>query len=211
MNNKEYLEQISASNRQTKKSGTISIFGFDISPKLLAFIVGGLVAAILIIIIGSIAGGGSKNSERDLVDRIYQRSINLSSVISDFNKRVKSSELRSMSTSLNAILTETTYNLTSILENDFGAKRADTPEKESIATEETERKELLEKDLETGRLKGQLDRVFASDFAYEIAMLRSLESEASAKTDKENLKSFLETSSSNLEKLYNQFNNFESK
>lgn len=211
MNNKEYLEQISTQTRQAKKTATKSFFGLDISPKLLAFIIGGVVAAILIIIIGSIAGSGSNNSERDLTDRIYQRANNLSTVISDFNKRIKSSELRSMSTSLNAVLTETTYSLTTILENDFGSDNADKPAKEEIATEEEKRMEILSNDLETGRLKGQLDRVYASDFAYEIAMLLSLESEASAKTDKDSLRSALKTSSDNLEKLYEQFNSFEAK
>ena len=134
MNNKEYLEQISTQTRQAKKPATKSFFGLDISPKLLAFIIGGVVAAILIIIIGSIAGSGSNNSERDLTDRIYQRANNLSTVISDFSKRIKSSELRSMSTSLNAVLTETTYSLTTILENDFGSDNADKPAKEEIAT-----------------------------------------------------------------------------
>lgn len=211
MNNKEYLEQISTQTRQAKKSATKSFFGLDISPKLLAFIIGGVVAAILIIIIGSIAGSGSNNSERDLTDRIYQRANNLSTVISDFSKRIKSSELRSMSTSLNAVLTETTYSLTTILENDFGSDNADKPAKEEIATEEEKRMEILSNDLETGRLKGQLDRVYASDFAYEIAMLLSLESEASAKTDKDSLRTALKTSSDNLEKLYEQFNSFEAK
>lgn len=212
MNNKEYLEQISIQTKQAKKPATKSFFGLDIPPKLLAFIIGGVVAAILIIIIGSIVGSsGNNNSERDLVDRIYQRSNNLSTVISDFSKRIKSSELRSMSTSLNAVLTETTYSLTSILENDFGSDDAGKPAKEEVATEEENRMEILSNDLETGRLKGQLDRVYASDFAYEIAMLLSLESEASVKTDKENLKSALKTSSDNLEKLYDQFNNFDSK
>lgn len=211
MNNKEYLEQISTQTRQAKKPATKSFFGLDISPKLLAFIIGGVVAAILIIIIGSIAGSGSNNSERDLTDRIYQRANNLSTVISDFSKRIKSSELRSMSTSLNAVLTETTYSLTTILENDFGSDNADKPAKEEIATEEEKRMEILSNDLETGRLKGQLDRVYASDFAYEIAMLLSLESEASAKTDKDSLRSALKTSSDNLEKLYEQFNSFDAK
>ncbi len=116
-----------------------------------------------------------------------------------------------MSTSLNAVLTETTYSLTTILENDFGSDNADKPAKEEIATEEEKRMEILSNDLETGRLKGQLDRVYASDFAYEIAMLLSLESEASAKTDKDSLRSALKTSSDNLEKLYEQFNSFEAK
>lgn len=211
MNNKEYLEQISTQTRQAKRPATKSFFGLDIPPKLLAFIIGGVVAAILIIIIGSIAGSGSNNSERDLTDRIYQRANNLSTVISDFSKRIKSSELRSMSTSLNAVLTETTYSLTTILESDFGSDNAEKPAKEEIATEEEKRMEILSNDLETGRLKGQLDRVYASDFAYEIAMLLSLESEATAKTNKDNLKTALKTSSDNLEKLYDQFNTFDAK
>ncbi|MBR5621533.1 hypothetical protein IKW75_03595 [Candidatus Saccharibacteria bacterium] len=211
MNNKEYLEQIAIDTKRAKTSNSkMRIFGLDVSPKLLIFLVGAIVASVLIIIIGSIASSNNTHSERDLVDRIYLRSNNLSSVISNFNKRVKSSELRSMGTSLNAVLTETSYSISAVLKNDFGVGNPSTPNKESIATEETNRTGILSDDLETGRLKGQLDRVYASDFAYEIAMLLSLESEASAKTNKESLKSALATSSSNLEKLYEQFNSFDS-
>ncbi len=208
MNNKEYLEQISSEIRKTKAPKK-TIFGLDIPPKLLYILIGAIIASVLIIIIGSIAGSGrNNNSERDLVDRIYLRSNSLSTTISNFNKLIKSSELRSMGTSLNAVLTETGYTLSTILTNDFDSSNPDKPAKESIATEEEERRTILEGDLETGRLKGQLDRVYASDFAYEIAMLISLESEASAKTNKENLKSALATSTSNLEKLHDQFDSF---
>ena len=205
MNNKEYLEQISSEIRKSKTPKK-QFLGLDISPKLLRFLIGAVVASILIIIIGSIiSSGGNKNSERDLVDRIYLRSTSLSATIANFNKLLKSSELRSMGTSLNSVLTETSYSISTILTNDFGSSNPSKPEKESLATEETERQTILEGDLETGRLKGQLDRVYASDFAYEIAMLISLESEASAKTNKENLKSALATSTTNLEKLHEQF------
>lgn len=211
MNNKEYLEQIAIDTKRAKSSSsTKRLFGIDVSPKLFFFLIGAVIASVLIIIIGSIAGSSGKESERDLVDRIYLRSNNLSSVITNYNKRIKSSELRSMGTSLNAVLTETSYSVSTVLQNDFGVSSPSTSVNESIATEETNRSGILSDDLETGRLKGQLDRVYASDFAYEIAMLLSLESEASAKTDKESLKSALATSTSNLEKLYEQFNNFES-
>lgn len=208
MNNKEYLEQISSEIRKSKTPKK-QFLGLDISPKLLRFLIGAVVASILIIIIGSIiSSGGNKNSERDLVDRIYLRSTSLSTTITNFNKLLKSSELRSMGTSLNSVLTETSYSISTILTNDFGSSNPSKLEKESLATEETERQTILEGDLETGRLKGQLDRVYASDFAYEIAMLISLESEASAKTNKENLKSALATSTTNLEKLHEQFDSF---
>ena len=210
MNNKEYLDQISASTRPAKPANE-GFFGFNISPKMGKLIIGGFIAAILIIVIGGIAsmvGGGS--SERDYLDRIYLRSENLMTAISSYNNKIKSSELRSMGNSLNAVLSETSYNVSTILKTDFEAT-AGTPAKEKIKTEEDEDLEALTSSLETARISGTLDRIYAHNFTYAIEMLMNLETEAIGKAKGQNTITALTTSRSNLEQLYTQFDNFASK
>ena len=65
--------------------------------------------------------------------------------------------------------------------------------------------------LENGRLNAILDRVYAREFAYQIAMLIALEQETYSKTKKENLRSVLTSSMNNLDSLHTQFDDFEAK
>ena len=207
MNNKEYLEQISAQTRPVKTGK--GPFGLEFNAKTIKILIGVAVAALLIIIIGAISGsGGDKNSERDYVDQIYLRSNNLMSAISNYNKRVKSSELRSMGNSLNAVLAELNFNITTILKEDFAAKSVGKPDKDKTQTTEDAIAEELNETLENARLNGVLDRTYAREFAYQIGLLESLESETVAKKEKETLINMLTASEENLEQLYDQFNNF---
>ena len=208
MNNKEYLDQISANTQPAKATG--GFLGFNISPKLGKFVIGGFIAAVLIIIIGLIAGAvGGGSSDRDYLDRIYLRSNNLMSAISSYNNRVKSSELRSMGNSLNAVLSETSYNVSTILKTDYEAN-AGKPEKAKIQQEEDADLASLTNSLENARISGRLDRIYAHNFTYAIEMLSALESEAINKSKNQNVITALSTSRSNLDQLYTQFDNFTS-
>ena len=207
MNNKEYLEQISSQTRPTKAPG--ALFGLSLNAKTIKILIGLAIAALVIIIIGSIlSASGPKNTEQDYLSQIYLRTDNLTKSIEKYNKYVKSSELRSMGNSLSAVLTETNYNVTTYLREVLEVKSPGQPEKEKIVTDETAHAEELDKALEDGRLSGTMDRVYAREFAYEIGMLSALESEAIARTKNDTLKNELTTSSNNLGTLYDQFNNF---
>lgn len=209
MDNKAYLEQISSEARPLKP--TKSLFGFNISPKMLKIIIGIVVATVIIMIFGGILSSlGNKNSERDYLDKIYIRTDNLMVSISNYNNLVKSSELRSMGNSLNAVLVQTNYEVLNYLKENYELTNY-KPEKEQTLTDENTYIEELNQSLENGRLNGILDRTYAREFTYEIGMLLSLESEAIANTKNENLKSILNSSHTNLEQLYPQFNNFTSK
>ena len=207
MNNKEYLEQISADSR--KKAGSAGgFFGFNISPRLGKIIIGAFIAAVLIIVIGGIASiAGGSSSERDYLDRIYLRANNLMTAMSTYNKKVKSSSLRSMGNSLNAVLSETSYNVSTILKENYEATPG-KPAKEKILKEEEQDLTDLTDSLENARISGTLDRVYAHNFTYAIDMLLNLESEAINKAKKQNTIDALTTSRTNLDQLYTQFDNF---
>lgn len=208
MNNKDYLEKIAKDTRTGKPQKKGFLGKFDISPTMIKIAIGGVILVIVMMIIGAIIGGGDKNKERDYVDKIILRTDTMISEIGDYNKLVKSSTLRSMGTSLNAVLTETNYAVSTVLKQDFGVNNA-KPEKEKTATDEASIREEMTTTLENGRLNGILDRVYAREMAYQIAMLMSLEQEAYGKTKKSSLKEAIDKSMSNLKPLQEQFDSFQ--
>ena len=210
MNNKEYLEQISSESRKKAGAGT-GFFGFNISPRLGKIIIGALIAAILIMIIGGIASiAGSSSSEKDYLSRIYLRTNNLMEAITNYNKKVKSSELRSMGNSLNAVLVETNYSVSSILNSEYEVTPAKAAS-EKITKEEDEDKEALMASLEDARISGRLDRIYAHNFTYAISMLSTLEADAIKKAKNTETANTLTSSKANLDKLYEQFDEFNSR
>ena len=209
MNNKDYLNQIAAEARPLTKKAP-GFFGntLNLSMKQLKIIGITIAAIFLVMVIAMIATSGNKHSERDYVDEAYLRTKDLSTVIDKYKPQLRSSELRSMATSLKAILSEVNYNLSSSLTNDFEAKSPDKPNKASTATAEEALMGELDASLEAGRLNGVLDRVFAREFTYHTSLLISIENNILSRTKKEPLKSNISTSKANLEALHEQFNSF---
>ena len=158
-----------------------------------------------------IATSGNKNSERDYVDQAYIRASNLEKVISEYNKKLKSSDLRSIAMSLKSVLSENSFILATSLTEDFGAKGVGEPEKKSILEDEEAHLTELDDTLEAGRLNGLLDRVFSREFTYQTSMLISLEENILTRTKKDNLKSKLTTSISNLEQARDRLDAFEAR
>lgn len=210
MNNKEYLEKIA---KDTRKAGVQKkkFLGLELSPKTLKLAGIGAGVVVLMMIIGAIVGSGNGNKEVDLVEKIYFRTDTLLDAINDYNKLVKSGELRSMGNSLNAVLTETSYSMSTSLVNDFGEKTVGKPTKEQTLTDEVAVNDDLVATLEAGRLNGILDRVYSREFTYQIAMLINLETETYNKTKKDSLKTALTTSMNNLKQLHTQFDDFQAK
>lgn len=200
----DYLNQIAKDNRTASK---VSLSKFPIEPKWLKIIGLGILGVILIIIVGSLLGNlGHK--ERDLIDQIYARSINLNASISEYNSRLKSSELRSMGTSLSNVLAETSSKIAALLPSEFGADGTD-PRDEATTTSEAEHIAEVNTDLNYGWLNGLLDRYFVMTMSREIVLLMSLETEATEKTSSDPLKSVLVNSWNNLNSLETQFSAYE--
>ena len=207
MDNKAYLEQIASETRVSKPKASGFLGKLGLSPLMKKLLIGGVVLAFLIIIIGSIAGGKDKNTDRDLVDKLSLRTTNLISVIERNNRYIKSSSLRSLSNSWKAVLSQVNYATNTSLAEDFEAKNS-KPQKEQTTLDEDAWKLELEETLEKARLNGLLDRVTSREYAYQIGMLISLENDIINKSKKENLTSALKNSIPNLDQLYDQFDNF---
>ena len=213
MDNKQYLESIAKDTRAagTPKKG---LFGLDLNipPVAKKLLVGVGIALVLIIIVAMIVSilGGTGDKERDYVDKVYLRTSHLAKEIPAYNKQVKSSQLRSMGTSLVSVLNETEYSIANVLKNDFAAEKIDESENTKINESENNAMAELLTNLDNAQLNGLLDRVYHREITYQIGTLLSMEHEAYTSTKISGLKSALETSMNNLNQLYEQFQSFTS-
>ncbi len=200
MNDKEYLKQISSAVRPEKKS-KMSFLSSPIAKALLI----GVVGLIVIIIIGSILGGGKAGTASKTASLKFHLD-NTATVISDYRKLIKSSNLRSSSASLYSVLTNTSKEVTEILPKlGFSSNSADG---KKLSNKAVKNKDALENDLFEAKINGNLDRIFALKMAYEISIIMSDEADIHNATNNEALKSSMSSSYSSLEMLYDKFNDF---
>lgn len=209
MNNKDYLDKIASENRPLTAKAP-GFLGNKLNLTMTQIkIIGGVAGAILLVfIVAMIATSGDKNPELKYVDQAYLRAEGLTNVIEDNRKLIRSSKLRSMAMSLNAVLTELSYILANSIVEDFGAKSVSDINKKPIAAKEEEAMGELADTLEAARLNAVLDRVFAREFTYQISLLISMETDIINHTKKEPLKTNIESSRTNLETIHEEFDSF---
>ena len=197
MDRQDYLDQISAMNRPVKGGQGNSI----LSSKFFKIGLIGVVGLVLILIIGALLGGG-KDSEENKINSLILHIENTSEVIEEYQQNVKSSDLRSYSSSLYSVLSNTSLNLTENVS--FDMKKVS----EKIVNEANEAKDGLANELFNAKINGILDRTYAHKMAYEISIIANDESQILKSTKKEDLKQILNTSYNSLVTLYDKFNDF---
>jgi len=201
MDKQEYLNQISASNRPEKKSKFASLLSSKI------FLVGviGVVALILVIVIGSALSSGKTNGKDTLYSLILHIN-NTSGVIKEYQSNLKSSDLRSYSASLQSVLSNTNNDFTAFATEKYKYKEKDV--KKNIVEEATTARDKLKADLFNAKINGILDRVYAHKMAYEISLIMSDESQILKSIKNDKLSEMVSRSYNSLNNLYNNFNNF---
>ena len=172
------------------------------SPKILLILGGVAILAIIIIIVGMLSGSGT--SGVDLVSKINVRSDNLIATINTYNQQVKSSELRSIASSLSSVLTETSSKTSELLNSVYNQKKVS----DSITKKETTYIEEVDADLEAARLNGLLDRNFARQLTLQTGLLLSIESECLSKTKNNDVKNVVSNSYANLATIYETLSNY---
>lgn len=200
MDTKEYLEQLNASVRPTKRAVTKGNFFASKAFKILAGLVG---AIIFFTIIGIIIS----NSKDNLKERTIDLKLHLDNtgiIISDYQQYVKSSELRSSSASLSSILSSTVGQLNDYLLDKYKMKKVEKKRGEAATLE----KDKIESELFTAKINGILDRIYAHKMSYEISLIMSEESAVYKATKDEQLKNILNTSYNSLENLSPKFSDF---
>ena len=202
MNEQEYLNQISASVRpeKAKKQGS----GILSSPFFKVGIIG-LAMLILIIIIGSVLGGGGKDGKTKAISLVLHLD-NTAEVISDYQPSVKSSDLRSSLATLGSVLNNTSRDLTEYLSEKYGFK-SNSASKDLVEQADLER-DGLESDLFEAKINGTLDRIIIHKMIYEITMIYTDEQAIYGSTSDSGLQAKLESSMSSLRTLHEKFSNY---
>ena len=201
MEGQEYLNQISAAAKP-KKQASDSRFSKS------TLIIGGVVALVLLIamiIFGAILGG-NKDKEKNAGITLALHLKNTSEIIQDYQQYIRSSNLRSSSSSLMSITTDTNRNLINYLTEKYNYKEKDVDS--NILEQATLEKDGLESELFEAKINGILDRIYAHKMAYEISSLMSEETRLMDLTKVEALDELLKTSFDSLNVLYENFNSF---
>lgn len=200
MNEQEYLNQISAEVRPEKAPKVRN--GIFASPFFKVGVIG-LVALVLIMIVGSVLSSGKTDGKTRTIQLLLHLD-NTAKVISDYQPSVKSSDLRSSSASLYSVLTNTSRETTNYLSENYGYKSASN----DLVTQADTERDGLEADLFDAKINGTLDRIFAHKMEYEITMILAEEQSVYRVTSDSGYRSALESSMSSLETLYDKFNSF---
>lgn len=198
MDNQAYLDQISPVEKKTILSGDL------FKSKVMKLIIGGVVAVIAIIIFGTIINSGE--SEETKCIKLQLHTQNLSTIVKDFQPSLKSSKLRSNSTSLDAILKNISVTNEKYLKEKYDFKKSSISEK--LEEQEQNLYAELNNDLFTAQINGYLDRTYARKMSYESALLRSYIENISVKNKTEEYKAELESFIKSLDLLEETFDSF---
>ena len=199
MDNFAYLNEISASNRPVKNPAT--------APKslktatIVKIVAAGAVLFFLLMAVGALVGN-LKGKTDSLLKQLYLRTTNMSTIMEDYNRDLKSSDLRSLAASLAGTLTNATNQLAGVMgaeDPEDAAPDAATTEEETAVLNE------LNTSLTNARLNGILDRAYANLVGLQVSLIMSMISELEARTDDAELLKVLSTYRGNLEVLHQGF------
>lgn len=202
MDSQDYLDQISKSARPIKpKKGGIGGF---LSSKWFKWGLVALALLIVVILFGSMLGG--KETVEEKCTNLKLHLDGTSEAINEYQPKVKSSLLRSLSASLNGIFSNTSSQLGIYMTNTFGYDESRV--KEAVKQDAEMKRDELMNELFEAKINGLLDRVFAHKMALEIFSVMSDEAGIINASSDEALKNLLTTSYDSLNNLYTQFNDF---
>ena len=154
----DYLNQIAAPNQVNK-----------LSPLLLF----GGIAAVILLAVGAVFFLIQSAAPPDISIQLYtlnERVKTLSTVTSEQGKKITQSELSSINSTLGTVLTSMSTSLGDYMKA-RGLKSAAPPI--TILTAEKSYKEKLSTKLNDSYLTGTLDRSYANEMAYQVAILKS--------------------------------------
>jgi hypothetical protein len=185
----DYLNQIAAA---PKKRGLSN-------KKLFILGGGGIIAALLILLLLTNIGSGTPQALPTLAARLQT----LESISRGAQSKLKDSSLRSTNSNLTLYLGGTNRDIAAPLKV-LGVD----PAKLDKATLAREKNQTLLDKLEDARLNGIYDRTYAREMNYELQKLTALMKQVYSSTRSTSLKKVLETTSTNLTPISDQFDQF---
>lgn len=166
------------------------------------FLLIGGVLVVIVIIISIILGVVGSNARKPL-QQLSARLAATAAIAEDGQKEIKSSELRSLNSSLKLYLTNINRDITAPMQKSgVNVSKLD----ESILKEEST--ESVNQRLEDARLNGIFDRVYAREMAYRLDTILALMRQINTSTGNEDLKQFLSESYDSLEPAQESFADF---
>lgn len=189
MNNLEYLNHISQTSRPVARKAAGPKPG--LIPKIL---LGGLIGLALIGAIAFIINLTKPDTEK-YVNQLYYRTTSFSSVLENYNRYLKSSDLRAIANSLSGALTGATSSLDAYYtQND--QKPGEYTDK--FLAEEAPAYTELETTLRNAKLNGLLDRIYVAQAQLQVSLLLTLIAQTYERTEDPYLSQTLNTYSTNL-------------
>ena len=169
---------------------------------LWGLIAGVLILAIIVVTAVTSSGGGPSPSSLSAIATKFDA---LKVVSDDAEKKIQSSELRVINSSLNLSLTNANRDLQEPLKlQEISLKDKKNTSISAVRTEFEE----LDGRLEDARLNGIYDRTYAREIGYQLTTLRSDMVVLYKKTRSTSLKSALESADANLKPLAEDFSSF---
>lgn len=198
MDNLEYLNKISQSNRPVKRTMRQGNPKTGLIIKLSA---AGVVLFFLLMALGSMLGNlGTKSKE--LTKQVYIRTTNLNSVVTTYNRNLKSSRLRAIGSSLTSVLTNASNQLSAYLVGNGKDKNALVPSDTKVTESEAILIQELNNSLNNAKLNGVLDRYYDNQVGLQVSLLMAQVSELLARTKDLELTTILTNFHSSLETIH---------
>ena len=160
----------------------------------------GLVAialiAVVVVSILALVLSAVNAQQRGPAQQMGARLVSTAKISTDAQKNLKSSELRSLNSSLRLVLTNANRDSAEPLSRiDVNVTKIDG----GVQAAETARTTAITNRLEDARLNAIYDRTYAREMSYEVATLMTLLQQVYKQTNSESLKKFLDTTYKNLE------------
>lgn len=205
MNNLEYLNEISKSNRPTSPSKKSPVnFGLIFKILLGATIITALLMALVVLV------NNGATRATDLTQQLYMRMTNVNKTISTYNGSLKSSQLRSINYSLSGTITGASAQLATYLSDTSESKSPLTPPS-TIVTSETKLNDNINATLDRAKLNGTLDRIYSAQIQMQVSLMMSITSEILARDKSPALAEILNSFYSNLHVISETLNNYTTK
>lgn len=166
------------------------------------FLIIGAILVVFVIILSVVLGIISANTRKPL-QQLSARLSATATVVDDWQKEIKSSQLRSLNSNLKLYLTNINRDIAAPMKQSGVdvAKLSD-----SILQEEST--DQLNQRLEDARLNGIFDRVYAREMAYRLDTILALMRQINSSTGNNSLKQFLSDSYDSLQPAQESFAEF---
>jgi len=187
----DYLNQIAAQGPQQSSWGK--------KVKLIAIIGGAL---ILLVIALSITLSAISNANREPAQKLSARLAATQSITDDAQRKLKSSQLRSLNSDLRLFFTNTSRDIATPLAS-FNVTAAALPDR--ITASETAIADGIGTRLENARLNAVFDRTYAREMDFQLSTMIALLQQLYNAAPSEATKTFLDTTFKNIQPIQQQF------